>query len=211
MVTILAADWSSRGGSSYGWVYLHQGGRYDVTCGFYLFRMRDYSPALGRWMETDPVGFEGGNANLYGYVQDAPIDSIDPSGLAPKPILSYTDSYNQGNGVQTSPAGIKGGAFWWVIDWAVANAGEGGIIVQDLTVSWDVRYCEGPSKGKNCDPFPEWMGNKVPGTAHSWTVRWLEAWTVTKDAGKPVRPPNGVAWENPTSKNSHNMTSILIS
>ena len=41
-----------RSGSAYAWIYLHQGGRFDATTGLYDFRNRDYSPALGRWMQV---------------------------------------------------------------------------------------------------------------------------------------------------------------
>jgi RHS repeat-associated protein len=79
-VTFLAPDWSSRSSSSVGWTYLHQGGRYESTSGLYLFRHRDYSPTLGRWMEQDPDGFKSG-LNLYLYVGGAPTESKDPTGL----------------------------------------------------------------------------------------------------------------------------------
>jgi RHS repeat-associated protein len=56
-VTILAANWTTRSGSSYGWIYLHQGGRFDNATGLYGFRNRDYSPTLGRWLQNDPIGY----------------------------------------------------------------------------------------------------------------------------------------------------------
>jgi YD repeat-containing protein len=46
--TVLAPDWSSRSSSSYAWVYLFQGGRYDSSSGLYAFGLRSYSPTLGR-------------------------------------------------------------------------------------------------------------------------------------------------------------------
>jgi len=48
------------GGSAYDWLYLHQGGRYDVTSGLYHFRFRDYSPTLGRWTSLDPLSYAAG-------------------------------------------------------------------------------------------------------------------------------------------------------
>ncbi|MBI4748153.1 MAG: hypothetical protein HY774_06665 [Acidobacteria bacterium] len=44
---------------------------------------RTYSPELGRWLSRDPIGEEGG-INLYGYVENRVIDSIDPEGLQGK-------------------------------------------------------------------------------------------------------------------------------
>ncbi len=34
----------------------------------------------GRWMSRDPIGFGGGDWNLYGYVGNGPIGAVDPSG-----------------------------------------------------------------------------------------------------------------------------------
>lgn len=41
---------------------------------------RYYDPALGRFNTPDPIGFAGGDVNLYRYVSNNPIAGIDPSG-----------------------------------------------------------------------------------------------------------------------------------
>jgi RHS repeat-associated protein len=78
---IRTPTWAARQSSSYGWIYLHQGGRYDTATGLYHFRHRDYVPTLGRWMQPDPAGSPDG-LNTYAYVKSDPIDLIDPWGLA---------------------------------------------------------------------------------------------------------------------------------
>src|SRR5262249_37911476 len=80
-VTVLAPDWAARAASAYGWVYLHQGGRYDTTSGLYDFRNRDYSATLGRWLQQDPIGYAGGSPNLYRYERNDPVGVLDPNGL----------------------------------------------------------------------------------------------------------------------------------
>ena len=42
-----------------------------------------YSPSLSRWINRDPIG-ENGGVNLYAYVENSPVGSTDPEGLAPK-------------------------------------------------------------------------------------------------------------------------------
>jgi RHS repeat-associated protein len=50
------------------------GGLYDKDSGLVRFGARDYDPSVGRWTSKDPVGFDGGSTNLYGYVLNDPID-----------------------------------------------------------------------------------------------------------------------------------------
>ncbi len=47
------------------------------------FGARDYDPETGRWTAKDPIRFEGGDANLYTYVLNDPVNFIDSEGLSP--------------------------------------------------------------------------------------------------------------------------------
>jgi uncharacterized protein RhaS with RHS repeats len=44
------------------------------------FGARDYDPEIGRWTAKDPILFDGGDTNLYGYVVNDPVNLVDPSG-----------------------------------------------------------------------------------------------------------------------------------
>ncbi len=56
------------------------GGLYDSDTKLVRFGARDYDAETGRWTTRDPVGFAGGTANLYGYVENDPVNRIDPIG-----------------------------------------------------------------------------------------------------------------------------------
>ena len=56
------------------------GGLYDSDTKLVRFGVRDYDSEAGRWTSKDPIGFEGGDSNLYGYLINDPINWIDPEG-----------------------------------------------------------------------------------------------------------------------------------
>ena len=57
------------------------GGLHDRDTGFVRFGYRNYDLKVGRWTTKDPIGFSGGDADLYGYVFCDPGNFVDPDGL----------------------------------------------------------------------------------------------------------------------------------
>ncbi len=49
--------------------------------GFYYMRARYYDPVTGRFISEDPLGFGGGDVNLFVYAQNNPVMFMDPLGL----------------------------------------------------------------------------------------------------------------------------------
>lgn len=55
-------------------------GRENDGTGLYAYRARFVSPALQRFVSEDPIGFAGGDVNLYAYVGNQPTMWRDPTG-----------------------------------------------------------------------------------------------------------------------------------
>ena len=81
------------------------GGIYDQHTKLTRFGARDYDPVTGRWTSKDPIRFEGGDSNLYGYVINDPLNWSDPTGLYD---YSYTPGAGSFRNCSTRPIDVYG-------------------------------------------------------------------------------------------------------
>jgi len=63
-------------------------GRQNDGSGLYFYRARYYNPSLQRFISEDPIGFGGGQPNLYAYVGNNPLSVIDPTGMDGVPCMT---------------------------------------------------------------------------------------------------------------------------
>ena len=99
-------------------------GQYGVMAepnGLYYMRARYYDPTVGRFISEDPLGFGGGDVNLYAYVMGNPITFIDPLGLEvgePGTLESFIPIW--GSGRQAINDFQTGSYAWGTVNTAVA-------------------------------------------------------------------------------------------
>jgi len=72
-------DAYGQGPTSAGVPFKYTGRRLDPETGLYYYRARYYSASLGRFLQTDPMGY-GDDMNMYAYVGGDPVNATDPSG-----------------------------------------------------------------------------------------------------------------------------------
>jgi RHS repeat-associated protein len=76
--------------------YLFQGQRLDPETGLYYFKNRYYDPVHGRFITRDPAGMADG-PNLYAFVNNNPVNNVDPLGLVQLPtFVLFTKSVSLG-------------------------------------------------------------------------------------------------------------------
>jgi RHS repeat-associated protein len=114
--------------SSTAGTFRYTGARIDAESnGLYDFPARMYSPTLGRFLQADPIGTQGG-MNLYAYVGNDPLNATDPLGFASNNQLGqawWPSTYGVTQ-LASSDTGISG-QNWLAAGVATGTAEAGGL------------------------------------------------------------------------------------
>ena len=78
--------------------YTYTGREFDSESGLYYYRARYYDSGMGRFINEDPVGFAAGDNNFYRYVQNNPVNFVDPEGMVLiKALQEIANNFKNGN------------------------------------------------------------------------------------------------------------------
>ncbi|MDF2074569.1 hypothetical protein P2Q70_08300 [Pseudomonas mendocina] len=98
---------------------------FDEETGLYQNYFRDYDPQLGRYVQGDPAGRDGG-LNWYGYAEQAPLVFTDYFGLWAAVGAAGGAGAAAGAGVAAGSATVGGGAVDGADPWGDDGSGSTG-------------------------------------------------------------------------------------
>ncbi len=164
------------------------GGLFDKDTGLTRFGFRDYDADVGRWTAKDPILFEGGDTDLYGYVINDPMNGVDP----------------EGNFVAVLAAPAVAQAIAGAVTGALIGSTAGQILSNTFFAkapdnAFDPNGSKAPGKPGEAEGFKDpkggenWTRNPNPGrggSSHGWEDDKGDVWCPTGKGGRAHGNPH---------------------
>ena len=185
-VPLVTTDASGAVATPTGYTTLGFPGQTRTLADLYYNRYRDYDSSLGRYIQADPIGLEGGE-NPYVYAEANPLINIDPEGLETifEHYTGLPDSYrvNAINTIAGWSDTFTLGATYKVRGWLGINrdvnrcarayrAGEGFGIVTGFLTGGAAGLRAAGTKGAGKE-FSHWIPNRMGGGRSLWNGNYV--------------------------------------
>ena len=179
--------------SNYGNRFMYTGREFFAEMGIYDYRHRFYHPSLGRFLQTDPTGFDAGDMNLFRYCGDDPVDRTDPTGLYARGTGWSDKDWALFSNSQPGAADAAEKALA-ITERALAN---GGKVMEDAQKAFEKAFGSGSAKRENLVE----IARKLQGMAEALRDNGAKGYyanAVTDAYMKSVKQPGmaGLAWSN---------------
>jgi RHS repeat-associated protein len=176
--------------------YRFTGRRWDEESQLYYYRARMYDPKLARFLQTDPIGYDSGDLNLYRYCGNNPLNLVDPTGLETIIIHGIGAGHEPGYSGQLADQLRAQGEVVWEFHWS-GDIGDTGKTISSFKEAASFVSARSTSKGESFNVIAHSYGGLISYSAISSSNVSVDNYiTMGSPLGNVSTPSNVSNWTN---------------